>query len=75
LHRRELVQVLPGWAMLDADVHLVLPPRNLRLATPRRMRLLQDHLVTAFAQVPWQASLDPQPIDALRAPPRPRQRR
>lgn len=53
LERGELVQVLPGWAMLDADVHLVLPPRDLRLATPRRLKLLQDHLVAAFARPPW----------------------
>jgi LysR family transcriptional regulator, transcriptional activator for dmlA len=50
---RKLVQVLPGWAMLDADVHLVLPPRGTSLATPQRVRLLQDHLVATFAHVPW----------------------
>lgn len=72
LARGELVQVLPEWAMLDADVHLVLPPRDLRLATPRRLRLLQDHLVAAFASVPWTA-----PPAALsgRAPPAPRRPR
>jgi LysR family transcriptional regulator, transcriptional activator for dmlA len=52
---RKLVHVLPDWAMLDADVHLVLPPRGLSLATPQRVRLLQDHLVAAFANVPWTA--------------------
>ncbi len=51
----ELVHVLPAWAQFDADVHLVLPPRDLRLATPQRLRLLQEHLVAAFAQVPWAA--------------------
>jgi LysR family transcriptional regulator, transcriptional activator for dmlA len=50
---RKLVHVLPDWAMLDADVHLVLPPRSLNLATPKRVRLLQDHLVATFASVPW----------------------
>jgi LysR family transcriptional regulator, transcriptional activator for dmlA len=45
---RKLVHVLPDWAMLDADVHLVLPPRGLSLTTPRRVRLLQDHLVAAL---------------------------
>lgn len=72
LARGELVQVLPDWAMLDADVQLVLPPRDLRLATPRRLRLLQDHLVAAFASVPWQV-----PPAALsgRAPPAPRRPR
>ncbi len=53
LARGQLVQALPGWAMLDADVHLVLPPRDLRLATPRRLRILQEHLQAAFASVPW----------------------
>jgi LysR family transcriptional regulator, transcriptional activator for dmlA len=65
LQRGQLVHVLPDWAMLDADVHLVLPPRDLRLATPRRLRLLQEHLVAAFAEVPWNAT------NARRAP-RPR---
>jgi LysR family transcriptional regulator, transcriptional activator for dmlA len=65
LQRGHLVHVLPEWAMLDADVHLVLPPRDLRLATPRRLRLLQDHLVAAFADVPWNAT-------TARRAPRPR---
>ena len=52
---RKLVHVLPEWAMLDADVHLVLPPRGLSLATPQRVRMLQDHLVATFANVPWTA--------------------
>lgn len=79
LARGELVQVLPGWAMLDADVHLVLPPRNLRLATPRRLRLLQDHLVAAFASVPWTATpvppSPPRPPLSGRAPRAPRRPR
>ncbi len=49
----ELQPVLPGWAMLDADVHWVLPPRDPLQAPPRRLRLLQDFLVEAFAAVPW----------------------
>lgn len=56
LARGELVQVLPGWAMLDADVHLLLPPRGTtagRLPAPRRLQLLQAHLVAAFAGEPW----------------------
>ncbi len=53
LARGELVQVLPDWAMLDADVHLVLPPRAPGLAPPRRLQLLQDELVAAFAGEPW----------------------
>jgi LysR family transcriptional regulator, transcriptional activator for dmlA len=65
LQRGQLVHVLPDWAMLDADVHLVLPPRDLRLATPRRLRLLQEHLVASFADVPWNAT-------SARRAPRPR---
>ena len=56
LARGELVQVLPGWAMLDADVHLLLPPRSSTagpLPAPRRLQLLQAHLVAAFASEPW----------------------
>ncbi len=56
-----LVQVLPDWAMLDADVHLVLPPRDPRLAPPRRVKLLQDHLVASLANPPWAAALSPAP--------------
>jgi LysR family transcriptional regulator, transcriptional activator for dmlA len=70
LQRGQLVHVLPGWAMQDADVHLVLPPRDLRLVTPRRLRLLQEHLVAAFADVPWNAALKP----TARAPRAPRRR-
>ena len=61
LERGELVHVLPGWAMVDADVHLVLPPRDLRLAAPRRLKLLQDHLVAAFAHPPWAAPVSAPP--------------
>jgi LysR family transcriptional regulator, transcriptional activator for dmlA len=57
LHSRRLVQVLPQWAVLDADVQLLLPPRPHRLAAPKRVQLLQEHLISAFAQVPWQPSL------------------
>lgn len=65
LQRGQLVHVLPDWAMLDADVHLILPPRDLRLTTPRRVRLLQEHLVASFADVPWNAT-------TARRAPRPR---
>jgi LysR family transcriptional regulator, transcriptional activator for dmlA len=65
VQRGQLVHVLPDWAMLDADVHLVLPPRDLRLVTPRRLRLLQEHLVASFADVPWNAT-------SARRAPRPR---
>jgi LysR family transcriptional regulator, transcriptional activator for dmlA len=71
--RGTLVHVLPDWAQLDADVHLVLPPRDMRLATPRRLELLQSGLVAAFAQVPWAASLNAvaRPAERQRPPPNP----
>jgi LysR family transcriptional regulator, transcriptional activator for dmlA len=69
LARGELVHVLPQWAMLDADVHLVLPPRPTGLALPRRVQLLQQHLVTAFATEPWLSA------PAASAPPAPRRAR
>jgi LysR family transcriptional regulator, transcriptional activator for dmlA len=75
LERGLLVHVLPDWAMLDADVHLVLPPRDLRLATPRRVHLLRDHLVAAFTRVPWADALKHTLSAAAPAPPRPRPRR
>jgi LysR family transcriptional regulator, transcriptional activator for dmlA len=65
-----LVQVLPAWAVLDADVQLLLPPRPTRLAAPRRVQLLQDHLVRSFAKVAWQPA-----VNGFRAPPKPRPRR
>lgn len=70
----QLVQVLHDWAMPGADVTLVLPPRDLRLTTPRRVRVLQEHLVAAFAQPPWML-----PLSVLaqrrRAPPATRRQR
>ena len=46
----ELVRVLPQYAMPDADIHWVAPwhPK-----TPRRVRLLLDHLVEQFRGEPW----------------------
>lgn len=72
LARGELVHVLPGWAMLDADVHLVLPPRPPALALPRRVQLLQQHLREAFAGEPWLRPASPAPASAPPAPRRPR---
>jgi LysR family transcriptional regulator, transcriptional activator for dmlA len=69
LARGQLVHVLPAWAMLDADVHLVLPPRDLRLSTPRRLRVLQEHLLASFATVPWTDAATLAPARARRAPP------
>jgi LysR family transcriptional regulator, transcriptional activator for dmlA len=62
-----LVHLLPQWAVLDADVQLLLPPRPTRLATPRRVQLLQEHLVRSFTKVPWS-------LGATRALPKPRPR-
>ena len=45
-----LVQVLPAWAMPDADIHWVAP---WRAQTPKRVRLLVDYLVEQFKGEPW----------------------
>ena len=46
----QLVQVLPGYAMLDADIHWLAPQRA---QTPKRVRLLIDFLVDRFKGEPW----------------------
>lgn len=46
----ELVRVLPLYSMPDADIHWVAPWRP---KTPRRVRLLVDHLVEQFRSEPW----------------------
>jgi DNA-binding transcriptional LysR family regulator len=46
----ELVRVLPQYAMPDADIHWVAPWRP---KTPRRVRLLLDHLAEQFRGEPW----------------------
>lgn len=50
LARGDLVRVLPGWAMVDADIHWLAPqtPR-----TPHRIRLLVDFLAERFRGEPW----------------------
>lgn len=53
----ELVRVLPGHAMRDADVHWLAPYRP---QTPRRMRLLLDFLVERFRAEPWRVSGPPE---------------
>jgi len=68
LRSGRLRQVLPRYAMLDADVHWVLPPREPNSAVPRRVRLLQQRLIQALAQPPWLAPAAP-------SPPAPRRRR
>jgi len=62
-----LVHLLPQFAMLDADIHFITPPRGARLAAPKRLRLLQEHLSREFAQAPW--------LHATSARPAPRPRR
>ncbi|PLC03470.1 LysR family transcriptional regulator [Variovorax sp. RO1] len=46
----DLVRVLPQYSMPDADIHWVAPWRP---KTPRRVRLLVDHLVEQFRSEPW----------------------
>ncbi|MGJ7610947.1 MULTISPECIES: LysR substrate-binding domain-containing protein [unclassified Variovorax] len=46
----ELVRLLPHYAMPEADIHWVAPWRP---KTPRRVRLLVDHLVEQFRGEPW----------------------
>jgi LysR family transcriptional regulator, transcriptional activator for dmlA len=62
-----LVHVLPDYAMLDADIHFITPPRGASLAAPKRLRLLQEHLVREFEQPPWGL-----PTARARQAPRPR---
>lgn len=46
----QLVRVLPGYAMLDADIHWLAPHRA---QTPKRVRLLIDFLAERFRGEPW----------------------
>ena len=46
----ELVRVLPGYAMVDADIHWLAPHTT---ATPRRIKLLVDFLAERFRAEPW----------------------
>jgi LysR family transcriptional activator of dmlA len=46
----ELVRVLPGYAMVDADIHWIAPHTA---STPRRIRLLVDFLAERFRGEPW----------------------
>ena len=62
----ELVRVLPGYAMPDADVHWLAPYRP---QTPRRIRLLTEFLVKSFREEPWKR------VSAPPAPPVPRRKR
>lgn len=46
----QLVRVLPGYAMPDADIHWLAP---YRADAPRRIRLLIDFLLEQFRSTPW----------------------
>ncbi len=59
----QLVRVLPGYAMPDADIHWLAP---YRADSPRRIRLLIDFLVAQFQGAPWKTT----PPAASRAAPR-----
>lgn len=59
----ELVRVLPGYAMPDADIHWLAP---LRPNSPRRIRLLIDFLVDQFQCSPWETT---RPLASQAAPP------
>jgi DNA-binding transcriptional LysR family regulator len=58
LREGRLVHLLPGYAMLDADVHWLAPPRTPGAIVPLRLRLLQEHLAGSLADPPW---MKPQP--------------
>jgi LysR family transcriptional activator of dmlA len=49
----ELVRVLPGHAMTDADIHWLAPHSA---STPKRIRLLVDFLSERFRSEPWKQS-------------------
>lgn len=59
----ELVRVLPGYTMPDADIHWLAP---YRADSPRRIRLLIDFLLTQFQGTPWKTTV----TSALQAAPR-----
>jgi DNA-binding transcriptional LysR family regulator len=46
----QLVRVLPGYAMRDADIHWLAPHQA---QTPKRVRLLVDFLAERFRGEPW----------------------
>jgi LysR family transcriptional activator of dmlA len=49
----QLVRVLEGYAMPDADIHWLAPYRT---DSPRRIRLLIDFLVAHFQHEPWKTT-------------------
>jgi DNA-binding transcriptional LysR family regulator len=50
LAAKQLVRVLPAYAMTDADIHWVAPHQP---QVPRRLRLLVDFLAERFRAEPW----------------------
>ncbi|MDO9405988.1 MAG: LysR substrate-binding domain-containing protein [Polaromonas sp.] len=68
----DLVRVLPDWSMPDADIHWLAPYRG---DVPRRIRLLVDFLVEAFADEPWKTSPARPARSSPDAPPGSRRRR
>jgi len=60
----QLVRVLPGYAMVDADIHWLAPHQ---VQVPRRIRLLSDFLVERFRGEPWK--LKPSTSPPARRPP------
>ncbi|HZY19415.1 MAG TPA: LysR substrate-binding domain-containing protein [Ramlibacter sp.] len=65
LARGQLVRVLPGYAMVDADIHWLAPHTP---STPKRIRLLVDFLLERFRNEPWKVT----PLPAARPGSRPR---
>ena len=61
----QLVRVLPGYAMTDADIHWLAPHSA---TSPKRIRLLVDFLAERFRGEPWKIT----PAPAARPAPRPR---
>ena len=55
----QLVQVLPGYCMPDADIHWLAPHRA---DAPRRIRLLIDFLLAQFQGEPWKANASLAPL-------------
>lgn len=60
LESGQLVRVLPGYSMPDADIHWLAPYRP---DSPRRIRLLIDFLLAQFQGAPWKTK----PPEASRA--------
>jgi LysR family transcriptional activator of dmlA len=56
-----LVRVLPGYAMVDADIHWLAPHAP---TTPRRIRLLVDFLAERFRGEPWKLKAAAAPRDS-----------